>query len=95
MGSGQQADQRVVEFVSRAILDRLLGNLHRVLNRLKQLHSLSLMPRAAKLAQLLNCLVVAVVDSFMMMLLLSLSFHSSIGMAHHPSLRSSFLEELV
>ena len=37
MGSCQQADQGVVEFVGRAILDRLLGNLHRVLNRLKQL----------------------------------------------------------
>src|SRR5260370_42089314 len=43
------------------------------------------MPMAAKLAQLVNCLVVGVVDSFMMMLLLSLSFHSLIGMPHHLS----------
>src|SRR5207247_11043892 len=49
------------------------------------LSALSLMPMEAKLAQLLNCFVVPVVDSFMMMLLLSLSFHSTIGMAHHPS----------
>jgi hypothetical protein len=40
---------------------------------------------AAKLAQLLNCLVGGVVDSFMMMLLLSLRFLSTIGMAHHLS----------
>src|SRR5258708_37048855 len=45
----------------------------------------SLVPRGAKLAQLLNCLVVGVIDSFMMMLLLSLSCYSTIGMAHHPS----------
>src|SRR5260370_7247679 len=47
--------------------------------------ALNLMPMAAKLAQLLYCFVVAVVDSFMMMLLLLLRFHSTIGMAHHPS----------
>src|SRR5205807_6339776 len=43
------------------------------------------MPMAAKVAQPVNCLINGVVDSFMMMLLLSLSFHSRIGMAHHSS----------
>ena len=35
MGSCQQADKGVVEFVARAILDRLLRNLDGVLNRFK------------------------------------------------------------
>src|SRR5205807_9188882 len=43
------------------------------------------MPMAAKVAQPVNCLINGLVDSFMMMLLLSLSFHSRIGMAHHSS----------
>src|SRR5438270_5131245 len=43
------------------------------------------MPMAAKVAQPVNCLIKGVVDSFMMMLLLSLSFHSRIGMAHTSS----------
>jgi hypothetical protein len=37
MRSCQHADQGVREFVGRPILDRLRGNLHRLLNRLKQL----------------------------------------------------------
>ena len=35
MSPGQQANKGVVEFVGRAILDRLLCNLHALLNRLK------------------------------------------------------------
>src|SRR5437660_8643106 len=37
MGSWKPADKGVVEFVARAILDRLLCNLHTLLNRLKHL----------------------------------------------------------
>ena len=37
MGSGQDADKGVREFVAWPILDRLLGNLHPLFNRFKQL----------------------------------------------------------
>src|SRR5258708_16333825 len=47
-------------------------------------NSLNFTPRAAKLAQLVNCFVVRVVDSFMM-ILLSQSSDSTRGMAHHYS----------
>src|SRR5258708_6330768 len=37
MGSGQDADQGVIEFVAWSILDGLLSNLHLLCNRLKEL----------------------------------------------------------
>src|SRR5258708_31188291 len=43
------------------------------------------MPTAARLALPVNVFVATMVDSFMMMLLLSLRFHFSIGMPHHPA----------
>src|SRR5216684_9112048 len=43
------------------------------------------MPTAARLALPVNVFVAHMVDSFMMMMLLSLRFHFSIGMPHHPA----------
>src|SRR2546430_9693181 len=37
LGTGQDADKGVIEFVAGPILDRLLSNLHLVCNRLKEL----------------------------------------------------------
>src|SRR2546423_10481431 len=51
--------------------------------------SLSLTPRAARLAQPVNVFVVCVVDSFMMVLLSQVSY-SSIGMLHHLLFGKSF-----
>src|SRR5947209_1524069 len=51
--------------------------------------SLSLMPRAARLAQPVNVFVVCVVDSFMMVLLSQVSY-SSRGMLHHLLFGKSF-----
>src|SRR5947209_1932790 len=45
---------------------------------------LSFTPMAARLAQPVNCRVVFVVDSFMMMVLLSSGSVPLIGMPHHP-----------
>src|SRR6266851_1915245 len=50
--------------------------------------SLNFTPTAAKLAQPVNCFVVRVVDSFMM-ILLSQSSDSTRGMAHHCSFGKS------
>src|SRR5258708_18048718 len=43
------------------------------------------MPTAARLALPVNVFVAHMVDSFMMMMLLSIRFHFSIGMPHHPA----------
>src|SRR5260370_39270811 len=51
----------------------------------KSFSSANLMPTAARLALPVNVFVATMVDSFMMMLLLSLRFHFSIGMPHHPA----------
>src|SRR5437868_11248290 len=50
---------------------------------------LSVTPRAAKLAQGEKWQIVFVVDSFMVMVLLSSGFLPSIGMAHHRSFGKS------
>src|SRR5438270_12626208 len=50
---------------------------------------LSVTPRAAKLAQGEKWQIVFVVDSFMVMVLLSSGFLPSIGMAHHPAFGKS------
>jgi hypothetical protein len=69
MRSCQHADQSVIEFVGRLIHDRLLGNCTRCSIGSNSFSSLNFTPRAAKLAQLVNCFVVCMVDSFMMILL--------------------------
>src|SRR6266849_3460735 len=51
----------------------------------KSFSSANLMPTAARLALPVNVFVAHMVDSFMMMMLLSLRFHFSIGMPHHPA----------
>src|SRR5260370_39963204 len=47
--------------------------------------SVNLMPMAARLALPVNDFVIDVIGSFMMVILLSLSFYSSIGLSHHFS----------
>src|SRR5260370_10048012 len=85
MGTGQDADQGVIKFVAWPILDGLLSNLHLLCNRLKELQFGQLDATAARLALPVNVFVATMVDSFMMMMLLSLRFHFSIGMPHHPA----------
>lgn len=42
MGSGQQADKGIIQLVNRRVLDRLLGDLHRLSDRAKQVQLLQL-----------------------------------------------------
>jgi hypothetical protein len=55
MSTCQQADPRIVEFVGRPIFDRLLGNPHLLLNRLKHFHFLQFQANSGRTSTACKC----------------------------------------